>query len=31
LPVNFPRPRDEEIRYAPEFAEMARRVRQAIT
>jgi NitT/TauT family transport system ATP-binding protein len=30
MPVNFSRPRDEEIRYAPAFGELSRQVRQAI-
>lgn len=30
LPVNFPRPRVDDIRYSPAFSELARRVRTAI-
>ncbi|MEJ5202617.1 MAG: ABC transporter ATP-binding protein, partial [Anaerolineales bacterium] len=30
LPVNLPRPREEEMRYTCEFGELARQVRQAI-
>ena len=30
LSVDLPRPRDDEILYAPEFAELARRLRSAI-
>ena len=31
LGVDLPRPRDESIRYTPEFGELSRRLRQAIT
>jgi NitT/TauT family transport system ATP-binding protein len=30
LPVNLPRPREEEVRYTTEFGELARQVRGAI-
>ncbi len=30
LPVDLPRPRSEDVRYSPEFASLARRVRSAI-
>jgi NitT/TauT family transport system ATP-binding protein len=31
LPVDLPRPREEDIRYSPAFSELARQVRSAIT
>jgi len=30
LPVDIPRPRQEEVRFTPHFAELARRLRGAI-
>ena len=30
LPVDLPRPRQEEVRYTPHFGELARRLRGAI-